>query len=98
MRQAIQSHSTVRSADEWQLRPCRLLTELLIQLSAVAEEARVFVVGATNRPGDLDPALMRRFHRRLQARSSLATSTRILLEIVLFLLFLSIVTARWGVG
>lgn len=47
-----------------------MLTELLIQLSAVAEEQRVFVVGATNRPADLDPALMRRFDRRLQARRS----------------------------
>lgn len=94
----IQSHSPVRSADKWQLRPCRLLTELLIQLSAVAEEARVFVVGATNRPGDLDPALMRRFHRRLQARSILATRSRVLLGIVLFLLIFSIMTVRWGVG
>lgn len=48
----------------------RVLTELLIQLSAVATEERVFVIGATNRPMDLDPALMRRFDRRLQVHRS----------------------------
>ena len=39
-----------------------------MQLSSIGsdEDARVFVLAATNRLEDLDPALLRRFDRRLQ--------------------------------
>jgi SpoVK/Ycf46/Vps4 family AAA+-type ATPase len=49
----------------------RVLTELLMQLSWVSSDdaARVFVLAATNRLQDLDPALLRRFDRRLQVTS-----------------------------
>lgn len=41
----------------------RVLTELLIQMSALGGEDRVFVLAATNRIEDLDEALLRRFDR-----------------------------------
>ena len=45
----------------------RVLTELLMQLSAASsDDARVFVLAATNRVEDLDPALLRRFDRCLE--------------------------------
>ncbi|KAF6250729.1 P-loop containing nucleoside triphosphate hydrolase protein [Scenedesmus sp. NREL 46B-D3] len=43
----------------------RLLTELLIQFNRVAEEDGVYIFAATNRMQDCDPALLRRFSRRI---------------------------------
>ncbi|KAK9804344.1 hypothetical protein WJX72_008239 [[Myrmecia] bisecta] len=37
----------------------RVLTELLIQMTGIGEEERVFVMAATNRVQDCDPALIR---------------------------------------
>lgn len=46
----------------------RLLTELLIQMNAVADAAdsQVYVFAATNRIQDCDPAVLRRFDRRIR--------------------------------
>ncbi|KAL4444228.1 hypothetical protein ABPG75_011965 [Micractinium tetrahymenae] len=46
----------------------RVLTELLIQMTAAAErpDRPVYVMAATNRLGDLDPALLRRFERTVE--------------------------------
>lgn len=44
----------------------RLLTELLVQFTQAAGEEGVFVFGATNRMQDCDPALLRRFARRIE--------------------------------
>jgi hypothetical protein len=41
----------------------RLLTELLLQMNGLAGEEGVYVFGATNRMGDCDAALLRRFER-----------------------------------
>jgi len=43
----------------------RIKTELLVQMSKIAEESGVLVLGATNRPWDLDPAIRRRFDKRV---------------------------------
>eukprot|EP00798_Chlamydomonas_sp_ICE-L_P022029 gene22028-29089_t len=43
----------------------RLLTELLIQMSRVSELRGVFTFACTNRIQDCDPALLRRFERRI---------------------------------
>lgn len=37
----------------------RVLTQLLVEMDGFAACSRVFVLGATNRPASLDPALMR---------------------------------------
>ncbi|WIA10498.1 hypothetical protein OEZ85_010687 [Tetradesmus obliquus] len=44
----------------------RLLTELLIQFNKVAEQDGVYIFAATNRMQDCDPALLRRFSRRIE--------------------------------
>jgi SpoVK/Ycf46/Vps4 family AAA+-type ATPase len=46
----------------------RLLTELLVQMSAATQRPNslVFVLAATNRPQDCDPALLRRFDRKVE--------------------------------
>lgn len=41
----------------------RIKTELLVQMSRL-DEGGVLVLGATNRPFDLDPAVRRRFEKR----------------------------------
>jgi len=45
----------------------RVKTQFLIELDGLMtrEEERVMVIGATNRPWDLDPAVIRRFERRI---------------------------------
>eukprot|EP00775_Hariotina_reticulata_P007166 gene7166-7380_t len=43
----------------------RLLTELLLQLNRVTAEDGVYIFAATNRIEDCDPALLRRFSRRI---------------------------------
>ncbi|PSC75328.1 putative phytol kinase chloroplastic [Micractinium conductrix] len=62
----------------------RVLTELLVQMTAATSRpgCLVFVLAATNRPQDCDPALLRRFDRRIKvpppdaaARAAFFTST-----------------------
>lgn len=60
----IDSLLTARKADENDANR-RIKTEFLVQLDGVASKARVLVVGATNRPGELDEAARRRFTKRL---------------------------------
>ena len=43
----------------------RMKTELLVQMSRLDDAPGVLVLGATNRPFDLDPALRRRFEKRV---------------------------------
>ena len=49
----------------------RVLTELLMQLSSAGSDGntRVYMMAATNRLEDLDPALLRRFDRRLEVHT-----------------------------
>jgi ATP-dependent 26S proteasome regulatory subunit len=44
----------------------RLLAELLLQFNSLNSKHRVVVIAATNRIEDLDPALLRRFERRIE--------------------------------
>jgi len=44
----------------------RLLAELLLQFNGLNSRHRVVVIAATNRIEDLDPALLRRFERRIE--------------------------------
>jgi SpoVK/Ycf46/Vps4 family AAA+-type ATPase len=46
----------------------RVLTELLIQMTAATTRLGqpVYVMAATNRPQDCDPALLRRFDRKIE--------------------------------
>jgi len=44
----------------------RLLAELLVQFNALDGSHRVVVLAATNRMEDIDPALLRRFERRIE--------------------------------
>jgi fidgetin-like protein 1 len=60
----IDSLLTARKADENEASR-RIKTEFLVQLDGVASKARVLVIGATNRPGELDEAARRRFTKRL---------------------------------
>jgi len=57
----IDSWTRVREANEWR----SALTELLVQMDGIRELEDVVVVATTNRPWDLDPALLRpgRFDR-----------------------------------
>lgn len=43
----------------------RIKNEFLVQMSEVAHDNQVIVLAATNRPYDLDPALRRRFEKRI---------------------------------
>jgi vacuolar protein-sorting-associated protein 4 len=61
----------------------RVLGELLLQMDGLAatSQNQVFVIGATNRPQDLDPALRRRFERRvLVPLPDMATRAKILAQ------------------
>jgi len=44
----------------------RVLTELLIQMSNLNERDGVIVIGATNRPHEIDAAMIRRFEKRIE--------------------------------
>lgn len=44
----------------------RLLSELLIQLSALQSDDHVIVIAATNRIADIDPAVLRRFEKTIE--------------------------------
>lgn len=44
----------------------RLLSELLIQLSALQRDDHVIVIAATNRIADIDPAVLRRFEKTIE--------------------------------
>ena len=44
----------------------RFLAELLMQFNALNASHRVIVIAATNRLEDIDPALLRRFERRIE--------------------------------
>ena len=63
----------------------RLKTEFLVQLDGVssAEEASILVIGATNRPQDLDEAARRRFVKRLYIPLPDAETRRALFGILL---------------
>lgn len=43
----------------------RFRSELLTQIDGIASEAKVFILGSTNLPWNLDAALLRRFDKRL---------------------------------
>lgn len=60
----IDSLLKARSADENEATR-RIKTEFLVQIDGVGRRARVLVVGATNRPQELDEAARRRFTKRL---------------------------------
>lgn len=74
-----------RSADENEASR-RLKTEFLVQLDgcgSAAAEARVLLVGATNRPQELDEAARRRFVKRLYIPLPEALARQNLIEILL---------------
>jgi vacuolar protein-sorting-associated protein 4 len=60
----IDALASTRSADENES-VRRIKNELLIRLQDVQDKSGVFVLAATNRPYDLDPALRRRFDKRI---------------------------------
>ena len=43
----------------------RMKTEFLVQMQQIIDTDGVIVIGATNRPFDLDPAVRRRFEKRI---------------------------------
>eukprot|EP00808_Paulinella_micropora_P020412 g32557.t1 len=61
----IDSISSKREMMDGDINSKRLLTELLIQLSALTHKDQVTVLAATNEPTSLDRALLRRFQKKL---------------------------------
>jgi len=61
----------------------RLLSELLVQMSAAAGEEALLVFAATNRLQDVDAALLRRFDRRIELPLPAAAARRGYLEVAL---------------
>lgn len=43
----------------------RVKTEFLVQMEGLGKQGKVLVLGATNLPWELDPAIRRRFERRI---------------------------------
>ncbi|XP_045483187.1 vacuolar protein sorting-associated protein 4-like [Harmonia axyridis] len=43
----------------------RLITEIMCQINKIEDCPKIFIIGATNCPWDLDSAILRRFHKRL---------------------------------
>ncbi|CAB1100322.1 unnamed protein product [Ectocarpus sp. CCAP 1310/34] len=80
----VDSMLSMRSADENEASR-RLKTEFLIQLDGAGTKAadRVLVVGATNRPQELDEAARRRFVKRLYVPLPDKTGRRQLMNILL---------------
>jgi len=70
-------HSTERSANEHDAMR-RLKTEFLVQFDGMntMPDERLFVMGATNRPQDLDEAARRRFPKRIYVRLPDANTRR----------------------
>lgn len=79
----IDSLLTARKADENEATR-RIKTEFLVQLDGVgSSKSRVLVIGATNRPQELDDAARRRFTKRLYIPLPTTADRQVLLRVLL---------------